>query len=69
MIRYSALIQDLALPNKNLTILPEFMSNMFTALIYIYTCKYSHDQFIKKEESLAHIINSSKHPCNLTQYC
>lgn len=33
MIQYSALIQDLALPNKNLTTLPEFMSNMFTALI------------------------------------
>ena len=40
MIQYSALIRDLALQNKNLTTPPEFMSNMFTALIYIYTCKF-----------------------------
>lgn len=33
MIGYSALKWDLALHNKNLTTLPEFMSNMFTALI------------------------------------
>lgn len=63
MIQYSALTQDLALQNKNLTTLPEFMSNMFTALIYIYTCKLSHDQCIKKE--FGTYINSSKCPCNL----
>lgn len=65
MIPYSALTQGLALENKNLTMLPEFMSNMFTALIY--TCKLSHDQFIKKEESLAHISIPQNVP--VTQHC
>lgn len=32
------------LTTQNLTTLPEFVSHMFTALIYSYTGKLSHDQ-------------------------
>lgn len=39
---------------KFLTTSPEFMSNMFTALIYSYTCKF-HMINVKKKKSLAHV--------------
>lgn len=69
MIRYAALIRDLALQNKNLTTPPEFMSDMFTALIYIYTWKFHMINVKKKRKEFGTYVNSSKRPCNLTQHC
>lgn len=59
MIQYSALIRDLALQNKNLTTPPEFMSDMLTALIYIYTCKF-HMINVKKKKRVWHICQFFK---------
>lgn len=44
-----------SITKQSLTPLPEFMSNMFTALIYSYTCKSSHDQCEQKGKSLAQV--------------
>lgn len=44
-----------SIQNERLTTLSEFTSSMFTALIYSYTCKSSHDQCEQKETRLAHV--------------
>lgn len=79
MIQYSALIRDLVSQNKTK---PHCYLNScgiwFTALIYIYTCKLSHDQCFSKKQNKTKrrkrerefgtwISSSSARPASLTR--